>query len=311
MRRSSIIAKEWWDFTTLDDALLKDAAKLTVGDIQNLSRPGFEIRMYDTLDSFFLAEAFEYVRCWQKSTAGKPCGICGPIGPVHQLPLVVEIVNAMEINLKHAHYWGMDDWYTGGHDDPSVPPSLAIIFKRLCYDRIRKDLRMAEENLHFINSENIDEFSRSFDEVHCPIMQGGQGRTKHWAYNDPVKRVGKYKDDPPSPEEYRKLGTRIVDIHPLSNIQVAGYFSGGDLYRIPNKGITVGPVETWKCDRVSIWHPGYHDDSFGLRLSSLMISKNIMDSSVPISLLASHPDVAFHFYRKGIGTCEVDLNTIL
>lgn len=311
MRRFSIIAKEWWDFTTLDEDLLKDAAKLTINDIQDLSRPGFTVKIYNTLESFFLAEAFEYVRCWEKATKKKPCGICGPIGPVHQLPLVVDIINTMEINLSDAHYWGMDDWYIGNHENPSVPPSLATIFNRLCYDRIRKDLRMAEENLHYVNPENIDEFSQSFDEIHCLIMQGGQGRAKHWAYNDPVKRVGKYKDNPPSPEEYKKFGTRIVDIHPLSNIQVASYFSGGDLYKIPNKGITVGPLETWKCDRVSIWHPGYHDDSFGIRLTNLMISKKIMDSSVPISLLASHPDVLFNFYREGIGTCEVDLNKIL
>ena len=36
-------------------------------------------------------------------------------------------------------------------------------------------------------------------------MQGGQGDVKHWAFNDPPRRTGRYKDEPPSPEEYRKL----------------------------------------------------------------------------------------------------------
>jgi len=36
-----------------------------------------------------------------------------------------------------------------------------------------------------------------------------------------------------------------------------------------------------------------------------------MDSSVPISLLGSHPDVPFNFYRGGFGTCKVDLDEIL
>ncbi len=68
---------------------------------------------------------------------------------------------------------------------------------------------------------------------------------------------------------------------------------------------TVGPVETWKADKVSIWHAGMHDNPFGQRLTSFMIAKKIMDSSVPMSLLADHPNVQFNFYRNGLGSCEV------
>jgi glucosamine-6-phosphate deaminase len=48
-----------------------------------------------------------------------------------------------------------------------------------------------------------------------------------------------------------------------------------------------------------------HDNPFGQRLTTVMISKKIMDSSVTMSLLADHPNVQFNFYRGGIGTCEV------
>ncbi|MCK5735918.1 MAG: hypothetical protein KAH21_05540, partial [Spirochaetaceae bacterium] len=61
--------------------------------------------------------------------------------------------------------------------------------------------------------------------------------------------------------------------------------------------------ETWKSEKVSIWHPGYHDNPFGQRLTALMISKKIMDSAAPMSLLADHPDLHFHYYQGGIGTC--------
>jgi glucosamine-6-phosphate deaminase len=33
-----------------------------------------------------------------------------------------------------------------------------------------------------------------------------------------------------------------------------------------------------------------------------------MDSSVPMSLLADHPDVQFNYYRGGLGTCEIEMN---
>ena len=139
-------------------------------------------------------------------------------------------------------------------------------------------------------------------------MQGGQGEVKHWAFNDPVKRTGDYKDNPPSPLEYRKLGTRIVTLHPLTIIQNARTSGGGVVSNIPTQAITVGPVETWKSGKVSIWHAGCHDNPFGMRLTTLMISKKIRDSSVPMSLLADHPDVLFNFYRPGIGSCAVEMH---
>jgi glucosamine-6-phosphate deaminase len=72
--------------------------------------------------------------------------------------------------------------------------------------------------------------------------------------------------------------------------------------------LTVGPVQTWKAEKVSIWHAGMHDNPFGQRLTALMISKRIADSSVPMSLLADHPNVQFNYYRKSIGVCETEMH---
>jgi glucosamine-6-phosphate deaminase len=94
----------------------------------------------------------------------------------------------------------------------------------------------------------------------------------------------------------------------MTIIQNARTSGGGVVSNVPSQAITVGPVETWKSDRVSIWHAGMHDNPFGLRLTTLMISKGIADSSVPMSLLADHPDVCFSFYRPGIGVCEAEMH---
>ena len=58
-RKLSMLAPDWWDYTTLEDELLKDAAKLTPADLQALSREGFQVVFYDTLEDFYLAEALE------------------------------------------------------------------------------------------------------------------------------------------------------------------------------------------------------------------------------------------------------------
>ena len=92
-RKLSMLAPAWWDYTTLDDEILNDAAKLTPEGMLGLSRKGFKVVFYDTLEDFYLAEALEYITAWMRSTPDNPVGICGPIGPTEQLPLVARLVN--------------------------------------------------------------------------------------------------------------------------------------------------------------------------------------------------------------------------
>lgn len=309
MRKVSTIAPEWWDYTTLDEEILKDAYKLNEREILKLSRPGFVIKFYDTLESFYLAEAMEYINCWRQSTSDDPAGICGPVGPTEQLPIVAQVINEMQIDVSNGHFWAMDEWYLDGKEVPVTHPlSFTRTDLELCFNRIDKKLRMPDENLHFLTSNNIKEFSELFKQVKCLIMQGGQGEVKHWAFNDPLKRIGKYKDFPPEPQEYRNFKARVVELHPLTIIQNARTSGRGAIFKVPIKAITVGPFETWKSEKVSIWHPGTHDNQFGIRLTSYMISKRIVDSAVPMSLLADHPNVQFNFYRPAIGTCEPEMH---
>jgi len=309
-RPLSTIAPDWWDYTTLDKELLNDAAKLTEKDLAQLSRPGFQVVMYDTLEEFYLAEALEYIHAWQQSTPDNPVGICGPIGPTEQLPLVALLVNNLSINLSKldAHFWGMDEWFADGRETPTDHPlSFERADKELCFDRIREELRMPEKNLHFPKAD-VSAYENSYNGVRCAVMQGGQGEVKHWAFNDPVRRTGEYSENPPSPEEYRKLGTRVVELHPLTLIQNARTSGGGNIPLVPTHALTVGPKQTWQAEKISIWHPGHHDNPFGFRLTSLMISKGVPDSSCPMSLLADHPNVQFSFYRGAIGSCETEMH---
>ena len=77
---------------------------------------------------------------------------------------------------------------------------------------------------------------------------------------------------------------------------------------VPSQAVTVGPIETWQSEKVSIWQAGTHDNPFGMRLTTLMISKKIADSAVPMSLLADHPNVQFNFYRGGIGSTDSEMH---
>lgn len=308
MRAISKVAPEWWDYTTLDREILGDVERLTPKDIQELSREGFIVKFYDTVEEFYLAEALEYVSAWQEATENEPVGICGPVGPTEQLPLVARIVNELNINLRHCHFWGMDEWVVNGKEvGLNFPLGFAKANMDLCFNRIKKELRIPEENIHFPEADTA-KYKESWNHARCIVMQGGQGEIKHWAFNEPPKREGKYRDNPPLPEEYRKLETRVVDLHPMTIIQNARTSGGGVVQNVPTQAMTVGPVETWKAEKVSIWHSGQHDNPFGIRLTAFMISKKISDSSVPMSLLAKHPNVQFNYLRSGVGTCEAEMH---
>jgi glucosamine-6-phosphate deaminase len=308
MRPLSKISRDWWDYTTLDREILDDAAKLSADELLKLSRPGFTVKFYDTREDFYLAEALEYITAWRQATPDKPAGICGPIGPTEQLPLVARLVNELELDLRYCHFWGMDEWVVDGRE---APEDFALSFAKadmeLCFNRIRPELRMPRENIHFPKADPR-EYVASYDLARCVVMQGGQGEVKHWAFNDPPKREGKYVDAPPSPAEYRQLSTRIVDLHPMTIIQNARTSGGGVVTNVPTEAISVGPRETWRAEKVSIWHAGNHDNPFGQRLTTWMISKKIPDAAVPMSLLADHPNVQFNFLRSGIGSCEAEMH---
>ena len=101
-------------------------------------------------------------------------------------------------------------------------------------------------------------------------MQGGQGEVKHWAFNDPPKREGEWKDEPPPPGEYLQLKTRITDLHPMTVIQNARTSGGGYVPQVPTRAATVGPVRNVegrlrfdlasRPSRQSVRHPAHGAD---------------------------------------------------
>src|SRR5258706_16401945 len=169
-RKLSSIAPDWWDYTTLDGESISAAAGLSAEEMLKLGRPGFKIVAYDTLEEFYLAEALEYINAWRQSTSDNPVGICGPIGPTEQLPLVARIVNELNLSLKSAHFWGMDEWCLDGAEVPvNHPLSFERADRELCFNRIRGELVMPSHNLHFPKADTAA-YRKSWEGVRCAVM---------------------------------------------------------------------------------------------------------------------------------------------
>src|SRR5215210_4875976 len=173
-RKISSIAPAWWDYTTLDTDIIKEVAQLTPENLLQLSRPGFKVVIYETLEDFYLAEALEYISAWKQSTDDNPVGICGPIGPTEQLPLVARLVNELGLDVRSGHFWGMDEWFdveTGKETPVSHPLSFEKADREMCFNRIPKKQRMPDAHLHFPKADTAA-YTKSYDAgARCAVMQ--------------------------------------------------------------------------------------------------------------------------------------------
>ena len=149
MRPYSKVAPAWWDYTTLDP-ILDQAARLTAEDLLCCRAPASRWCSTTRSRTSTSRRRWNTSTAWRQATEDEPAGVCGPIGPTEQLPLVARLVNELELDLRYAHFWAMDEWVIDGKE---VTVDHPLSFRRadmeFCFDRIRPELRMPQENLHF------------------------------------------------------------------------------------------------------------------------------------------------------------------
>ena len=131
---------------------------------------------------------------------------------------------------------------------------------------------------------------------------------KHWAFNDPFRREGAYVDEPPSPEEYRKLATRVVELHPINPFPKRTYFRGWERHHGSATGDYGRPARNLAGGTGLHLAGGHARQPAGATPYCLDDFKGIADSAVPMSLLVEHPNVRFNYYRGGLGACSVEMH---
>ena len=307
MRATSTIAPGWWDYTTLDPQLLADAARLSSDDLIGLAREGFAVRIYETREDFFLAEALEYITAWQQATPNAPAGICGPIGPTEQLPLVARLVNELNLDLHHAHFWGMDEWVVEGKPAREIlrldlprPISISVssasgpssharrefTLSQRRHRRLQRQLRLRalrcdargsrrSETLGLQRPAAPRRFLGRRSSAAARIPQAGNAH----------RRFAPHDDHSKCSHVRRRRG--VGRACPGNHRRASGNLEGGKSVDLASR-----------LARQSV-RPAPHDaDDFPA----------LADSAVPMSLLADHPQVQFNFLRSGIGTCEIDMH---
>ncbi len=234
---------------------------------EELTRPpkdahrDFKIRVAPTRNFHFQMALDMLIRIKKALDEGKQFVGVFPTGPIFQYQLLADMVNALNISLKHVHYFSMDEYAdeNGKDIDPKWPGSFHYTINEHFISRLKPELRIPKNQIHFPSSKNIDVYddmivdSRSEpDAKGANVVYGGTGLSGHYSFWDPhlAKKHGM------NIEEWKKATPRLVDFHPISTIQMAITDMHGAWAFIPPKAYTTASTTMLNADYRSWWNDG-------------------------------------------------------
>ncbi len=209
--------------------------------------------------------------------------IC-PVGPTGQYPIFVRLVNRERISLADCWFINMDEYLTDEDAwiDEASPLSFRGFMNRAVYGKIDPELLMPESQRVFPDPADLDRIPALIDELGgVDTAFGGIGITGHLAFNEP--------DDSLTPEQFAKLRTRALDIHPETRATNCVNDMGGALEDMPARCVTVGMHEILNARKVRLGvfrnlHRGV------VRRAAY----GEVTAAFPATLLQNHPDALIY-----------------
>ncbi len=154
------------------------------------------------------------------------------------------MINRLEIDCRHVHIFNMDEWadQAGNTAPESYPQGFMHAMKKYFFRELDPKLRMDESQVQGPTTNNINDYSRMLAEYGgATACYSGCGWTGHTAFIDP--NIPEFS---PDLEEWKKQGTKIVTLHPLTlaqNSLHASFGRCGDIAAVPPKAATIGPAD--------------------------------------------------------------------
>ena len=181
---------------------------------------------------------------------GKPCVMIVPVGPTAQYPVLAELVNRLNISLKHVHFFNMDEYLVT--PDRAIDAGDALSFhgrmEREFYSRVRPDLVMPQSQRHFPEPGHEAEYDKLIADLGgADACFGGLGINGHIAFNEPPE-----PGEAVTAEEFAALGTRVLSISRETRTINANGYLRGDIRGMPRYCITVGMKQILASRRVYI-----------------------------------------------------------
>jgi len=250
---------------------------ITREQITDHDNPDFNIRVVDNTEIFYSEFALDIVgRIVQAAQEGRDCVLILPVGPVPQYAIAAGIINRLRIDCKHLITFNMDEYADeNGQTAPAEwEGSFATAMRASFFGKIDPELRPPEENIHFPNSDNIDDYSDMIAATGgADCCYGGIG----WHNYDSL-------------EEWKQAKAQIVELTPMTIMQNALHSFGGDWSWVPPKAATIAPADILGAKHRSFWLDGVcGPDMAWQRFIARLAAHGRVNRFVPGSILQTVP----------------------
>ena len=280
-----------------DKEVLSRVRNIKREDMEKHPNPDFKIKIVPDVGTLWVSDMV--VRIKQSDEQNKKLVMILPNPAPLVYSSVAEMINRFGINCRNVYTFNMDEWadQDGNIAPESYPAGFNHSFLKFFFGKINPELRMARENCCAPTTQNIKYYSDLIAECGdggADICYSGPGWAGHIAFVDP--------DTPEfaceSVEEFMKMGSRVVTLHPLTIAQnsLHGVFGqSGDIANVPPKAATIGPIDVVRSKNRMEMHSLSTMGTFSSwqRMISRLVLYGPVTPKVPSSILQLLPTTVY------------------
>lgn len=232
-----------------DRAVLERCRAMTREELVSHPNPDFRISIVLSVEAVFVSDMI--ARIVKSDLLNESCVMIIPNPWPSAYQAVAEVINAMNINCRNVHIFGMDEW---ADDQGNIAPigykaGFGHSLMKYLISGIRRDLRPPAEQIHFPSNENKDRYTDLICEAGgggASVCYVGPGWAGHIGFVDPMSPEFATDDI----EAFTNMGARLTTLHPLTIAQnsLHGTFGmSGDIANVPPRAFTIGPKDVRLC----------------------------------------------------------------
>lgn len=228
------------------------------------------------------------------TAADRPTRLILPVGPVGYFAPLAQLCNEAGLSWANVHVFFMDEYcdWQGRAIGVDHPLSFAGFAQRALFDKLATRLALPPDQLHFPDPLHIDRISAEIARVGgIDTCYGGIGIHGHIAFNEPpISRWFTL-----TPAEFKASKTRLVQLAPETVVMNASRAASGNVAVLPPMAVTLGMADILAANRIRLYCQGGVWQRTVLRIA-LFGSPDTADGedvNYPVTLLRSHPDLAF------------------
>ena len=227
-----------------DKEVLERVRNIRREDMEKHWNPDFKIKIVPEVTSLMVADAFTRIKMSDDLDQRVVLVFPNPWAEAYANPAT--LINQFRVNCRNVWAFCADEF---ADQDGNVAPvtykgGLGYAFMNTLYAKIDPKLRMPENQCIYFTTENYAHYSDLIDEAGnggADVIYNGCGWAGHTSFVDPSVE---FETDTISLDEFKKIGSRLLTLHPLSICECS--FMGtlgasGDVFNVPPKAVTIGP----------------------------------------------------------------------